>query len=216
MTYLIRLLYYGIFIRLVVLLVLGLNIRHRQHLPLKGPAIIVSNHNSHLDTMVLMTLISRHGVPLAKPVAAADYFLRNPLMRWFSTRVIGILPIKRKKDFEDEDLLQPVYQALEHNEILIFFPEGSRGEPETMTELKGGVAKLAEKYPHIPIVPVWMYGLGKALPRGEALLVPFFCDVFVGEPLHWQGSRGQLLDTLKQRFTDLQQQYGKQPEKDMW
>ena len=216
MSILFRFLYYGIFIRLVVLFFLGLNVRQRQRLPMQGPAILVSNHNSHLDTMVLMTLITRHGIPLPKPVAAADYFLRNPLMRWFSTKVVGILPIKRKKDHAKEDLLQPVYEALEQSEILIFFPEGSRGEPEKLAELKGGIAKLAEKYPQVPIVPIWMYGLGKSLPRGEALLVPFFCDVFVGESLFWQGERNVLIEQIRHSLSTLEQQAGRLHDEDLW
>jgi 1-acyl-sn-glycerol-3-phosphate acyltransferase len=56
MNSLLRFLFYAVFIRLIVLIILGLNARHRERLPKSGPAIIVANHNSHLDTMVLMTL----------------------------------------------------------------------------------------------------------------------------------------------------------------
>ena len=162
---------------------------------------MVANHNSHLDTMVLISLFPARLLPSIHPVAAMDYFLKTRLLAWFALNIVGILPIVRKGS--DDDPLDPVYKALDEEKILIFFPEGSRGEPEKMTELKGGIAKLAEKYPDVPVVPVFMHGLGKALPKGESLLVPFFCDVFVGEPMLWNGDRSEYLADLDQRLHDL-------------
>jgi 1-acyl-sn-glycerol-3-phosphate acyltransferase len=198
-----RFLFYRIVVRLVILIVLGLNIRHRERLPAAGPAIIVANHNSHLDTMVLITLLPSHLLKCIQPVAAADYFLSSPLKAWFALNIVGILPIKRHRDIPDEDLLAPCYNALKSGKILIFFPEGSRGEPERLSAFKGGIAKLADRFATVPVTPVLLHGLGKALPKGEKLLVPFFCDVFVGEPLYGSDDRKGFMTQLETRMEAL-------------
>jgi len=203
MTEVLRWLFHAVVVRLVVLVVLGLNVRHRERLPVAGPAILASNHNSHLDTLVLMSLLPLGSLPRLRPVAAADYFLRNRWLAWFATRIIGIIPIKRERSFPEEDLLAPVAAALDRGDIVIFFPEGTRGEPERVKQLKSGLARLAERQSRVPIYPIFMHGVGKALPRGETLLVPFFVDVFVGEPLRWSGDRAGFLEGYRQSMADL-------------
>jgi len=198
-----RNLFFALIIRPVIFIVLGLNVRHREKLPTKGPAIIVANHNSHLDTMVLMSLFPMSQLPSVHPVAASDYFLKNKIIAWFSLNIIGIIPLKRKRDFPEEDLLRPCYEALERNDIMIFFPEGSRGEPEEMAKFKQGIAYLSKKYPDIPVTPIFIHGAGKALPKGEAMLVPFFCDVFVGSALKWKKDDALYFDELNATMANL-------------
>jgi 1-acyl-sn-glycerol-3-phosphate acyltransferase len=129
-----------------------------------------------------------------RPIAAADYFLKNAKLAWFSLNIMHIIPIDRERKDRTVDPLATPTAALERNEIIVLFPEGSRGEPETLSEFKTGVARLLERCPTAPIIPIFMHGLGKALPRGDFLLVPFFTDVVIGEPIYW---RGTVRDTMQ-------------------
>ena len=200
MTRILRWFFYAVIVRLVVLVLLGLNVRHRERLPQQGPAILVANHNSHLDTAVLMSLFPLRLLPMIQPVAALDYFLRNRFLAWFSLNIVGILPIKRKLESRTDNPLLPCHAALHDGQILILFPEGSRGEPERLEKLKSGITLLATQFPEIPVIPIFLHGLGKSLPKGEGLLVPFFCDVFIGEALYWGGDRKVFMRQLEERM----------------
>lgn len=185
---LVRATFFLLVVRPLISIIIGLNVSGKDRLPLKGPAIVAANHNSHLDALTLLSLWPLTKLQHVRPVAAADYFLSSKTMAWFSLNIIGILPIDRQRADETRDPLADMSAALERGEILIVFPEGSRGDPEQLSRFKSGIARLVERHPGVPIVPVFMHGLGKALPRGDFLLVPFFADVIVGQPLYWQGS----------------------------
>ncbi len=202
---LIKILFFALFVKPVVFIVLGLNIRGREKLPQNGPAILAGNHNSHLDTLVLMSLFPLSQIHKIRPVAAADYFLKNKYLAWFSQTCIGIIPLDRSGASSKDKLFNGCYEALDNNDILIIFPEGSRGDPEKIGKIKKGLYYLVKERKDVQVIPVLMHGLGGALPRGEALFVPFNCDVIIDKPLELSKTSAQYVKQISDRFDDLQQ-----------
>ena len=203
MNRLLKVLFFALIIRPLVLIVLGLNIYNRKKLPSHGPAIIAANHNSHLDAMVLMSLYPLLTLHKIRPVAASDYFLKNRFNRWFFINVIGIIPLDRKAKSRLNELFAGCHQALDRGDVIILFPEGTRGNPEEISKLKRGLFHIVKDRSDTLITPVVMHGLGRTLPRGEALLVPFNCDVVAGNPLSYDNDPKESIQNLTNIYTEL-------------
>jgi 1-acyl-sn-glycerol-3-phosphate acyltransferase len=179
-------------------LLTGADVIGRERLPTRGPAILAANHNSHVDTLLLLTIFPPQTMARLRPAAAADYFLKDPLLSWFSRRLVGIVPIARDRAGTGEDVLAPAREALGAGDILLIFPEGTRGDAtDQLGALKSGVARLAEAFPAAPVIPIWLEGAGRVLPKGSAIPVPMNCTVLVGEPLRFAGDRAAFMDQLR-------------------
>lgn len=223
MKYVLRAVFLVLVARPITWLVLGVNLRGAEHLPRRGPAILAPNHNSHLDTLILLSLFRISTACRVRPVAASDYMAHSLWRKAFWLCCLGVIPISRDPlrrgvakegggeagaekagGGERAHPLEKCAAALRRGEILIVFPEGTRGEPEKLGSFKSGIAHLAEQFPEVPVIPVFLRGAGKALPRGEALFVPFICDVVVGEPISWMGSKAEFMGELRGRIEGLE------------
>lgn len=198
--------------RPLALFMTGADVTGRERLPLKGPAIVAANHSSHVDTLLLLAIFPSRALARVRPAAAADYFLKDPVIGWFSRHVIGIVPVARLKAGRDADVLAPARAALAAGDIVVVFPEGTRGDGEDanggegMGRLKSGVARLAEAFPEAPVIPVWIQGAGRVLPKGETIPVPLNCAVLVGEPLVWAGERSVFMAKLRAALLALKEE----------
>jgi 1-acyl-sn-glycerol-3-phosphate acyltransferase len=201
-----RFLFFALVVRPVLFVAVGIHARGRDRLPMKGPAIVVANHNSHLDTLTILSLFPLRLLPRLRPVAAADYFLRSKTVAWFATNIIGIIPLARAGKQHQQHPLQGCADALDRGDILILFPEGSRGEPEKLSSFKSGVAHLLKMRPATLVHPLFIQGLGKVLPKDAVLLVPFNCDVIAGEPISWPGNTAGFMSLLQERMSLLASQ----------
>ena len=171
---------HALVVRPFVKVILGLNIHNHELLNRAAPMVIVANHNNHIDTLVLMSLFPLTCLPRIRAVAAADYFLANRALSWIALNIFNILPIKRVNLTRgDGSPIRSCSDSLARGDILIIYPEGTRGVPERMARFKSGIAHLAKENPSVPIFPVFLRGLGRVLPKNAAVPVPFVCDVTV-------------------------------------
>ena len=172
-------------------LVLGVNASGIEYLPKvhKGPSIIIANHNSHIDTLLLMSLFSGSQILKIHPVAAADYFCNTKLKSFVFKTLLGLIPIERKvKKATKEEIFKEINDTLSAGETIIIYPEGTRGEDNTIKSFKSGVAHIAKMNPNVPIVPMFINGPDRILPKGTFFFVPFVADVYASEPIYYDGS----------------------------
>lgn len=175
---------YSVLVRSFLKIIVGVKFDDARFLLSEKQFVIVANHNSHLDTMTLMAVIPRKIIHKVRPVAAADYFAKSGWQAKLSRFFINALLIQRKRDKEhpENDPINKMIAALDEGYSLIIFPEGSRGEPEKMQPLKPGIGLVLSQRPDVKFVPAFMVGMGKAMPKGDSLIVPYNSYLKFGKP----------------------------------
>ena len=201
----IKFLFFTFGVKPFILWALGMNARGMENLPKDGPAIIVANHNSHIDTLLLMSLFSTSNILKIRPVAAADYFCNTKLKAFLCKTLIDIIPLKRQIGrTTKEELFKDINKALQEKQIIILYPEGTRGEDNKLQEFKTGIAHIAIMNPGVPIIPVYINGPDKILPKIDAILVPFISDIYIGNAIYYDGTpTKQFRDKIKEEVEKL-------------
>lgn len=199
----VQMIVFALAIKPFMALFIGLRVRGREHLAGSAPFVLIANHSSHLDTISLLSLFPLSRLRRIRPVAAADYFERNRFVSLFTKTLFNILPIARKNITTENNPLRRMREAIEAGDSLLIFPEGTRGSGEQMGEFRSGVAHLIEKMPGVPVVPAYLVNMGRSLPKGEFIPVPFFCEIRIGAPLVLQGSRQEITRALEAAVREL-------------
>jgi 1-acyl-sn-glycerol-3-phosphate acyltransferase len=201
---------YCVIIRNFLRLFIGVKFENSNILMTEEQFIVIANHNSHLDTMAMMAAIPHKLIHKVKPVAAKDYFGRTKFQEKLSNYFINTLLIKRTSSSEKggDNPIRQMIKELDKGYSLIVFPEGSRGNPEVMQPLKKGIALVLLERPHIKFVPVFMYGMGKALPKGDGIILPFTSIVKFGnaEKINTDSNKDEIILNIEQRLIALKEQ----------
>ena len=144
-----------------------LEIRGRENLPAHAPFILVANHASHLDAIILGGILPLRFVGAVFPIAAGDTFFTKRASSIFATAFMNALPIWRKNcgAHSLEDLRERLLQGAC---IYILFPEGTRSRTGEMAPFRPGLGRLVAGT-NIPIVPCHLNGTFAALPASRAV-----------------------------------------------
>ena len=152
--------------------------------PCRGQCIFFANHGSHLDFVVLWSVLPKDLRARTRPVAARDYWESSWLRRHAATRVFRAVLVDRAGSLgqlrAQMDLL---LTALNAGDSLIIFPEGTRGTGQEIRPFKSGLDYLARKRPDVDLVPVHLDNLHRIMPKGEFLPVPQLSCISFGAPL---------------------------------
>lgn len=184
-------LFFLFFVRPYILFVLGVNVNEAQNLPKisKGASIIVANHNSHIDTLLLMSLFTCAQNLKIHPVVAHDYFCNTKLKSFIFKTLLGVIPIKRGFNrTTKEEMFKEINETLKNGETIIIYPEGTRGDNNSIKEFKTGVAHIAQMNPDAPVIPFYINGPDRIMPKGAILWVPFIANVYISEAIYYDNT----------------------------
>lgn len=147
---------------------LNISVRNLDNIPEKGPAILVANHPSLLDGLLMVAVMKRRIYTFAK----AEVF--NSKLKLLFLKVIGGIPVGDAKD--NKNAMIEAKQLLEQNKLILIFPEGKVNDKPDLLPFKRGFLRLTVKC-NAPVAPVAIIGSEKALRTGQFLPRP--SDIYI-------------------------------------
>jgi 1-acyl-sn-glycerol-3-phosphate acyltransferase len=177
-----------------------LTVEGRHHLP-EGPFLLCSNHASHADSAVLMTASGRSFRSFAM-LGASDYFFRSATVRWSVSPLMSVIPINRHPGAKSlVQCLETCRHFLQTGGSLILYPEGTRSPDGEMRAFKSGAGLFASEL-GVPVIPAYVEGTHRILPKGRFVPRPGSVSVRFGAPLVLPHTNGQSLRDQRRAVTE--------------
>lgn len=183
--------------RLVATLFFQIRVSGREWVPREGGVMVLSNHQSHFDPVLIGLACDRRLNYLAR-----DSLFGFAPFRWL-IQSLDAIPIDR----EGIGLagLKETLRRLKRGELVLIFPEGTRTRDGEVAPLKPGFSALAKRA-GVPLLPVAIDGAYQAWPRRH--LLPGFSTIHIqfGEPLSPESATAyderHLVDEIERRIRE--------------
>lgn len=137
-------------------LVFRIQYRGRQNIPSTGPALIVCNHQSYLDPLLVGAALPRS----VRYMAMKQLFTTRPIE--IVLRFYGAFPVATRS--ADAGAIKKSLHYLRASELVMIFPEGERSPDGRLLDFFQGFARIAQ-LGDVPIVPVTIDGAVRVWPR---------------------------------------------------
>ena len=168
-----------------------IDVSGREHLEGVAQSIVVSNHNSLVDTPVLFLALPRSRRNRTATVGGRDYFTPDPsqprrerlfrnVVIWFIRSAMNVLLIERKSG--EYSQLDRIDAMLAEGWSLVMFPEATRSRSGRMGRFRHGAAELARRH-RLPVIPTHVGGTESVLPPGVRWPQAGRLRIAFGEPL---------------------------------
>jgi long-chain acyl-CoA synthetase len=183
-----------------------LHVDGREHLnTIRGPVIFASNHQSHMDTPVVLTALParwryRTATAMAKEFFKAHFFpdehgrfawFTNSLNYYLAALFFNAFPLPQR-EAGARQTLQYIGNLVAHDWSVLIFPEGKRSDHGEINRFMPGVGMIASRL-GVPVVPVRIVGLDKVLHHTWRMARPGRVRVVFGKPLHLIGDNYEAL-----------------------
>jgi len=185
-----------------------LTIEGIDQLPKEGSFVLVANHASHLDALVLSSLLPWHLRPDVFPIAAGDTFFKSRITAVMSALFVNALPMSRKGGVSHS--LADLRDRLAGSRcVYIIFPEGTRSRDGKMGPFKSGLGMMVAGTP-ISVVPCRLWGTFEALPPARRFARARKIRVRVGKPVQFDSicndrqGWNQIAQTLQAAVAELE------------
>jgi len=160
--------------RVLFTLFFRIRVIHRERLPARGGVLVVSNHQSYLDPILVAVGMPRPFHPMARETLFR--FLPFALL----IRSLYAFPVRRAS--ADLGAVREAMRRLKDGAVVLMFPEGTRTRRGSIAPFKAGPITIAGRA-GVPVVPAVIDGAFEAWPRTAWLPRPHTVRVAFGEPL---------------------------------
>ena len=159
-----------------------------ENIPVKGPAILASNHLAVVDSFYLPLMVPRRMYFLAKSEYFTGTGAKGAFQRWFFSASSQI-PIDRTGADAASGALSAAKRKLDAGDLMAMYPEGTRSPDGRLYKGKTGLARVAMAC-GVPVIPVAMIGTSDLNPPGTTVPRPAKITVKIGKPLDFSRYEG--------------------------